>query len=607
MIFNSRDKFYKNPLGPVPNGTEITYRLILPKEYGASNVCLCIAKDGLKFEYHHMVIIEKHDETDVYETKFNANMGVSPYWYYFKLNTVYNNGAEQYISKQFGGEGKLWDKPLAFQQTVYDDSFKIPSWFGEGIMYNIFPDRFNRTHIPEEIKDRVVHKDWSDRPIFEPNEKGEVLNNDFFGGNLQGIIQKLDYLKSLNVSILYLNPIFKAYSNHRYDTGDYKTIDPYLGTEDDFKELCQKAKEKGIKIILDGVFSHTGYDSLYFNGKGNYDSIGAFNSKESPYYDWFTFQKWTKKEKEYTSWWGIYTLPEVNELNEKYLSYIMTDEDSVINKWLELGASGYRLDVADELPDEFIKLLNKTVKAKNPEAFVVGEVWEDASTKKSINGRRQYVYSQCLDSVMNYVFKDSIIDFMRGGTAENFRECIEVLKENYPKDFFYSLMNIVGTHDTSRILTTLVGDHIEEKSERAKAKLSSDQRERGLSLLKLTSLIQYTMPGCPCLYYGDEAGMEGYEDPLNRMTYIWGEEEKSLLNWYTGLGKLRKDHKCLVDGDIEFLYAKGDVLVYKRSLKHEQAEIYINKSSQKQEFILSGKKIVLGKYEYKINIRKYKI
>ncbi|MFI3226123.1 MAG: glycoside hydrolase family 13 protein [Clostridia bacterium] len=596
MVFNSRDEQYKFPLGAVALGTDITYKLKFPATFNVSNVTFCIAKDREEFMYYRMEVSEFNSEEVVYTYVFKADLGVGPYWYHFKITT---DLGDAYVSKHFGGEGKLIHEAYSFQQSVYDAEYKIPEWYGQGITYNIFPDRFNRTRVPRKIDERVVHKNWDDMPVYLPDEHGEVLNNDFFGGNLKGIIEKLDYLKSLNVSTIYLNPIFKAYSNHRYDTGDYKTIDKYVGTEKDFKELCKKAKELGMRIILDGVFSHTGYDSLYFNAKNTYDSVGAFNSKESPYYDWFTFEKWNEK---YAAWWGIYTLPEVKEMNEKYLDYIIEGADSVINKWIGLGASGWRLDVADELPDEFIHKLNVTAKKKNPEAIVIGEVWEDASNKESYTDRRKYVYEQCLDSVMNYVFKDAIIHYMRNGYAQNFRESIEVLKENYPRDFFYSLMNIVGTHDTARILTTLVGDHFPEKSDRAVARLTPEQYEKGIKLLKLTSLIQYTMPGSPCLYYGDEVGVEGYEDPLNRTTYPWGKENAELLKWYIYLGQLRADNQCLIDGDINFLYAKDDIIAYSRDLNGKKVEIFINRSEEKKEFFINDEIFLLDGLDYKINI-----
>ncbi len=594
MIYNSRNNFYKYPTGAVLDGETVTFKIKLPSDLNATNICLCVAKDGSDFEYIPMYFIKVADGYGTFEAEYKFDKGAAPYWYFFKITTKYG---DRFVSKHFGGEGKITHEVFAFQQTVASSTYKIPSWYGEGITYNIFPDRFNRTEVPKPMKNRVVHENWDDIPVYLPDENGEILNNDFFGGNLQGIIEKLDYLKSLSVATIYLNPIFKAYSNHRYDTGDYKTIDEYVGTEEDFKELCQKAKDKGIRIILDGVFSHTGYDSLYFNGKNNYDSVGAFNSQSSPYYNWYSFKNWNK---EYQSWWGIYTLPEVNELNEDFMNYIINDKDSVLRKWLELGASGYRLDVADELPDEFINELNKVCKQTKNDAIVIGEVWEDASNKEAYSKRRQYVYGQYLDSVMNYVLKDAIIEFLLNGSAENFRESIETMKENYPKDFFYSLMNIIGTHDTKRILTTLSKQHFESRGERAHAKLSDEQRKTAVLRMKIASLLSYSMPGSPCLYYGDEVGMEGYEDPMNRGTYPWGKEDKDILDFFVYLGKLRSENECMINGDLEFLFSEGNVLIYRRKLGASEFDFYINKAEYRIEFEYNGTFISLDRLQFKI-------
>ncbi|MFI3312247.1 MAG: glycoside hydrolase family 13 protein [Eubacteriales bacterium] len=597
MVFNSRNSFYKHPCGAVPHGAQVTFKIQIPAEVATTSATLCIAKDGEAFLEYPMKTGKSATDPQLFTVKFTADQGCAPYWYHFRLETP---AGVQYVSKDFGGLGRIIDKPYSFQQTVYDDTYQIPSWYGEGITYNVFPDRFHRTRTPRKMDGRVVHKNWNELPVYLPNEEGEVLNNDFFGGNLKGVMEKLDYLKSLGVSTIYLNPIFQAYSNHRYDTGDYKTIDKYLGTEADFARLCKKAKKMGMKIILDGVFSHTGFDSLYFNGKGSYPSVGAYQSEDSPYASWYTFKEFPD---EYAAWWGIYTLPEVNEMNEDYVNYIIDGDNSVIKKWLRLGASGYRLDVADELPDEFIQKLNIAAKSVNPEAIVIGEVWEDASTKESYDKRRQYVYGQYLDSVMNYVMKDALIHYMKDGYAQEFRECVETLQENYPPNFFHSLMNIVGTHDTARILTVLVGEHFETKTERAEAVLTPEQYDLGIKLQKLISLIQFTMPGSPCIYYGDEVGMEGYEDPLNRKTFPWGQENQDLLEWYRYLGKLRKDNPCLVHGDVQFSYAKDDVIVYRRRYKRKFMEIFINRSEHTPVFTIGDTEYTMEPWSYIINTK----
>ncbi len=594
MIFNSRNQFYKNPCGPVTTGTSVTFQLKLAKNLGASQVYFCIAKDHDPYQSVPMEISVSGDEYDIYQVTYTMGLGAAPYWYYFHLTT---NEGERYISRDVGGEGKLCGMAHPFQQTVYTANIPIPKWFGQGITYQIFPDRFCRTRIPRAMEGRKVHRDWNDSPVYLPDEKGEILNNDFFGGNLKGIIEKLDYLESLGVTTIYMNPIFMAYSNHRYDTGDYKRLDKYVGTEKDFKELCKKAKAKGMRIMLDGVFSHTGYDSLYFNGKGNYEEVGAFQSPDSPYASWYTFQEFPHK---YNAWWGFYTLPEVNELDPNYIDYIIEGKDSAIDKWMKLGASGYRLDVADELPDEFIQRLNKRVKENDPEGLVLGEVWEDASNKESYDVRRKYVYGLCLDSVMNYVFKDAILHYMGNGYGQDFRETMETLQENYPPDFFYNAMNILGTHDTARALTALSGKTYETRENRAKATLSKEDRAAAVSRLKLATLIQYTMPGSPAIYYGDEVGLEGYEDPFNRRTYPWGNEDQDLLAWYRYLGKLRKEHSALVGGTLKFLHGRDDIVVYRRQDKAETVDIYINRSEWPRSFWVDGVEYFMAPFAYRI-------
>ncbi len=425
-------------------------------------------------------------------------------------------------------------------------------------------------------------------PTYLPDERGEIWNNDFFGGSLRGVISKLDYLESLNVRTLYFNPIFEAFSNHRYDTGDYKSIDPMMGTEEDFKALCDAAGQRGMRVVLDGVFSHNGYDSKYFNARGHYDSVGAYQSKESPYYDWYDFSKWPDA---YSSWWRIYTLPQVNEMNEKYLDYIIEGPDSVIRHWLEAGASGWRLDVADELPDEFIKKLNHAARETKPDALVIGEVWEDASNKISYGVRRRYFQGGELDSVMNYPLRDGIMAFLTGSPAEDFAEKMESLRENYPHDIFYNLMNIIGNHDTPRAITALSaapGYWDASRDYRAHHWLSGDALEHAKRLLKMAAVIQFTMPGSPTIYYGDEAGQQGYEDPFNRRTYPWGREDTELLAFYRALCAIREDSSALNEGGISFALARGGVLIYERTTPEERVLVAVNRTTETRRYKITG-------------------
>ena len=353
-------------------------------------------------------------------------------------------------------------------------------------------------------------------------------------------------------------------------------IDPLLGNEEDFKALCKEADKYGIKVILDGVFSHTGSDSIYFNREKRYDSTGAFNSQESQYYPWYSFNS----DGTYKSWWGIDTLPETNEENEAFIEFI-TGENGVLKKWLELGASGYRLDVADELPDKFLDALFKSVKAHNKDNFIIGEVWEDASNKFSHGGRRRYLLGNQLDSVMNYPFANAILDFMRYGIAENFMETVVTICENYPKTILDSLMNHIGTHDTARILTRLVNYEIEHKPREIQAsfRLSESELKSAKTLLKTATVLQYTLPGFPSLYYGDEAGLQGGSDPFNRAFYPWGKEDKSLISWYKKLGEIRHSLPCLKEGVFKPYSAMLSCVAYTRESEEQKIFVIANKNN----------------------------
>ena len=336
-----------------------------------------------------------------------------------------------------------------------------------------------------------------------------------------------------------------------------------------------------MRVVLDGVFNHTGYDSRYFNARGHYDSVGAFQSKESPYFSWFDFHNWPN---EYGSWWGIYTLPQVNESDGSYQDYIIEDEDSVVRRWLRLGASGWRLDVADELPDSFIQKLNAAARREKSDALIIGEVWEDASNKIAYSERRRYFQGGELDSVMNYPLRDAILGFLNGGTAEHFAESMECIRENYPRDVFYNLMNVVGTHDTARALTLLGVTENEWKMDRngrAHYQLPPDRLEIALRRLRMAAVIQFTMPGSPTIYYGDEAGQQGFEDPFNRQTYPWGHENQELLAFYRKLCEIRAEEQTLADGDLQFSdTTAGALLRYERTSGDSRLVIAVNRGHQ---------------------------
>lgn len=497
------------------------------------------------------------------------------YMYSFECHTPWGANPITSIGE---GKGALVPDGNEFQLTVFSEDFTTPDWLKGGIIYQIFPDRFyfsgEKKNIPA---DRHYRDDWGGEPEWRPTKEGKVLNKDFFGGDIKGVEEKLGYLASLGVTCIYLNPIFEANSNHRYDTADYTKIDSALGTEADFRHLCEKAQKLGISIMLDGVFSHTGDDSIYFNKYSRYASVGAYQSKESPYYEWYNFQHFPDK---YSSWWGIDILPEVNETNDKFIEFI-TGENGIASKWLKAGAKAWRLDVADELPDKFLDAFRKAIKKTDKDALLLGEVWEDASNKISYGGRRRYLQGEQLDSVMNYPFADAILDFVRTGIAEGFTNKIVTVLENYPKDVVDVLMNHIGTHDTMRAITALAGENCEyrDRQWQSERKLSEEEYAYGVELMKIASLIQFTLPGVPSVYYGDEAGMQGYKDPFNRVCYPWGNENEELILWYKSLGQFRTEHRVFERGDFEPVSEQDGVIAYKRKDAENEIMVIVNRNS----------------------------
>lgn len=574
MIFSSANKFHKSIIGAVAEGTTLRLRLCLPSD------CVSAAFINLTYEGHTkklpLYLEGVYWQIDI--PFYSAGI----YYYNFEY---YNHGSSFLYQLYMGDNFEA--VPCAFgpkwQQTVYSAEYKTPDAFKKGVVYQIFPDRFyNSGKIKQcPFDDRYMsHWDENIAYIYDKDQK-KRLNNDYYGGDLKGIEQKLDYIKSLGVSVIYLNPIFEAHSNHRYNTADYKKIDPLLGDEQDFISLCNAAHKMGIKIVLDGVFSHTGSDSKYFNLEGRY-SGGAYNDDTSKYRDWFTFGP----NKFYHSWWGIETLPEVNELSS-FCDYICGD-GGVLEYWLERGADGFRLDVADELPDEFIRRLRIKLKSINPNALLIGEVWEDASNKESYNTRRQFLYGKELDSVTNYVFKNAIIDFCLYGDALDFKHRIAEIIHNYPKCSLDCAFNLLGTHDTERILTRLGGIACSGRSREWQSKtfLSEEQYNKGISLLRVAAVLNYTLPGMPLLYYGDEAGVEGYSDPFNRSPFPWGKENTELTKHFKKLGELRYLASPLDSGRYKEIYFDKGCAVFARESDTEALVVAVNLGDTQQTLSL---------------------
>ena len=608
IIFDSRDEKYKSPVGAVTSGTEVTFDIYVSNS---------LAPRGMKLVMKY----DRHDEPAYYEMDthlaefdgigFTVSVKIHDtglYWYHFLLET---DSGEIRIGKGEGGKAVISDDPVSWQQTVYKREYKVPDWIEGGSFYHIFVDRFRKgssacPDVPDTARGsfasssidtappdggadlgntasadgdaspssgdasgrfdpplpaKIRRHDWGGVPAWRPVD-GRVFNNDFFGGDLEGIIEKLPYLSDLGITCLYLSPIFEAYSSHKYDTGDYEKIDPMFGCEETLKELCGKASELGMRVILDGVFAHTGSDSKYFDKYGNYGGLGAWHNEDSPYRSWYFFHD----DETYDSWWDFDTLPKINKNDPGYIEY-MTGNKGIIRKWLKCGAAGWRLDVADELPVAFLDKLVKAAKSEKDDAIVIGEVWEDASNKSAYDERKNYFEGARLDSVMNYPFRNAIIDFVRNGNAGGISETVEQILENYPKEVVSCLMNLLGTHDSVRIITALAGEDLGQDPSReaqAETRLDQDGWERGIEMLKSASLLQVTLPGVPCVYYGDEAGTEGYKDPFNRTCYPWGYENKDLVSWYRKILNIRKSEPVYARGLYKTIKADDGVYAFMR-------------------------------------------
>lgn len=583
----SRERFYRRPYGAVTCSAAVRLRL-LAKDVGIPKwVRVIYRTDGGEERYKNMPYVFSIGGASVYEAEIEMPDTAGLVWYYFEV--AEDCGATYCGSGEgLGGKSEVSDRPPReqFQITVYEADYETPDWFKHGIAYQIFPDRFfngnpDGTFLGD--RDDIIKRKWGEMPFYKAEQfGGEYKSNDFFGGNLDGIIAKLPYLEDLGITVIYLNPIFKAASNHKYDTGSYEEIDPMFGDEETFVRLCDTAKKHGIRIILDGVFNHTGDDSRYFNKYSRYDSVGAYQSKDSPYYEWFRFSDFPD---DYESWWGMTTLPQVDEESESFREYIITGENSIVKKWIRLGASGWRLDVVDELPDFFVEELRGAVKEVNPDAVVIGEVWEDASNKLAYGERRKYFMGRELDSVMNYPLRNALIDMaLCRIDSQVFDRRIMSLKENYPTPAYLSLLNITSSHDVERIVTLMGGAATRyevTRDEQAGFRLTGEELKVARERTKLIMGMVMTMPGVPCIFYGDELGVQGYGDPFCRSCFPWDDMDGvdpmgEMRGWVKSLIGLRKSSDALSVGDMESVYKSDYAYGYLRSDNGERYIAVVN-------------------------------
>ncbi len=590
-LYPKIEKFIKeenaSQCGAFSSDAFVTFKLTVPRRLGVSNPIMRIQPDGrgdcdLLFEF-----ISTDAINDVYELTFcpSTLLGGDGLLFY---TYVFPNGHGAYFTQPYNNvDFELTDSDCArFAMLIYSSDFKTPEWLGKGVMYQVFVDRFCCGEGSVSYRDdSILNPDWENGvPQYGERAGAHVENNMFFGGNLWGVAEKLPYLASLGVTVLYLNPIFEARSNHKYDIGDYLKIDDGFGGEAAFTSLLKEAKKLGIRVILDGVFNHTGDDSRYFDRFDRYGN-GAHHNESSPYSSWY---KWQGGPDQYECWWGIKIMPRLNQENPD-CRHFFTGKNGVADRYIKAGVSGWRLDVADELCDEFLDELRETVKTSDPEAAIIGEVWENAAQKISYGQRRRYLCGAQLDSVMNYPLRNGIIGFARDGDAVRLYNVLTEIYGSYPRQVCDRLMNIIGTHDTERILTVLGGkpDIGYDNAELASMRMTDEEKKSAVARLKIASAIQYTVYGIPSLYYGDEAGVEGYHDPFCRLPFPWGRENAELTEHYRILGQLRQKHEAFNSGSFCVLSHGSGHIVYKREKGKDCVVIAANRG-RRATIVLDG-------------------
>jgi cyclomaltodextrinase / maltogenic alpha-amylase / neopullulanase len=590
IAFDSRAAQHKQPFGAVVAGTSMDFAVdALP---GVEKMTLVIEKRRLEgnqevLEYAEVARVPMSKTRQGDKERWSAThhfTDVSVYGYWFEAEIAgqryafqnNRNALHWTREKGTGGVGEVGELPSAtsairrFRQTVYSADFKVPDWAADVVYYYVFPERFrngDRRNDPKPGRDKYkshtveLHKSWTEKP-FRPGsgDAGDtVYNNDFFGGDLAGLIDKLDYIRDLGANTIYMTPVFKAPSNHKYDTADYKQIDPAFGTNADFERLTREAKKRGIRVIPDTSLNHVGSDSVYFDRFGNHHEQGAFENGRihpaSPYFSWFSFDTTQKDaDKQYKGWVGINDLPELNKASPAWRNFAYKDRDSVMKLWLDRGASGWRMDVAPWVPDDFWREWRAEIKRHRPDALTISETWFDSS---------KYFLGDMFDSTMNYIFRNAVLEYAAGGKASDLVASLEAVREAYPPQAFQALMNLLSTHDAARALHQFgYHDDTEDAAKVAQAK----QR------LLLAVFLQMTYPGAPTIYYGDEVGVTGGEDPYNRATYPWedagGTPDKALLAEFKKLTKLRHDHPILRRGKLLApLHVDEHVIVFAR--EHE--------------------------------------
>lgn len=512
----------------------------------------------------------------IFRLEINSIKHAHLFFYYFKLELADGKVLYYNYAQDSSGSGILADYPATYQveaatKNAFAVNFYTPQYMQQNaltgqLIYQIFPDRFRRDKDfaftamcnKRPTAERIYHVSWSEEVDYKGKDGKNYEASDFYGGSLKGICEKLPYLADLGVRFLYLNPIFKARSNHRYDTADYDSVDDLLGDEADLRCLIKEAQAHGIGIILDLVINHCGADSLYFNRYGRYPTIGAAQSQKSPYHKWFYFKQWQEPASQdfsdyqfedahyaqpvnckevqhlqmarnvrYESWWGFSNLPTFNKANLDWRNFVY-GKDGFIRKWLRMGISGYRIDVSDEIPDDVLKELYQAVKEENSDAVIIGEVWENPALQISYGHYRDFALGHTHDSFMGYPFRNVLLAFLRSEiSAVAFCNVLAELANLLPEHIFYANMQLLSSHDRPRFITAVMSNEIpKERAQQSKMQLQEGDLRHGQRCLLLASLIQMFYPGAPAVYYGDELAAQGAFDPFNRRTFDWDLQQR---------------------------------------------------------------------------------
>jgi glycosidase/fibronectin type 3 domain-containing protein len=655
---DSRDTLYRAPGGAVPADTpvkirfrtyhddvsDVTLRLydvnasaeqLIPMQVVASDVpCF---QDGLGA-----------NTCDYWETTVKSTVP-NNYWYRFIIS---DGTATAYYADNTaaldGGLGAASTDAIdnSYALMFYDPKFKSADWAKDAVIYQIFPDRFrngrhnNDPHTGDiRYDDPVIQqKDWQSLPegychnytdastncpwrFDTPLNTGTIEQSrgrDYFGGDLKGVDQELDYLKWLGVTTIYFNPVFDSGSNHGYDTRDYSQISPYFGTQKDWQNLVKHANDNKMRIILDGVFNHLSSDSTFFDRYHHYQTNGACESADSLFRPWFTFRPPGGFEPSpcvpstpggtdtyYNGWAGFDSIPVITKTLPAVQSYFITAPNSISRYWLKQGASGWRLDVMGDssFPDGYWESFRNVVKSTKPDALIIGELWQkDTTLLRFLRGDRA-------DATMNYRLRDAVIGFLAPqnfdakGFADSGRQLkpseftarLQAIREDYSDATYYSLMNLLDSHDTARLLWVLTpgADNRAEKESNA-ANVTEGKRR-----VQLASTIQFSVPGAPTVYYGDEVGLTGNDDPDDRRTYPWDDIESedlsgnsaavdttpadhALRDHYRLLASVRAKNPALTAGDFRVLLVDdtNETVAIGRKTGTQGALLLLNRSQQ---------------------------